>query len=402
MIIDDNNTELLVAKKALEKTYRIIDMDNPKAALQRLAKTTIMPDFILLDVAMPGINGFDFIMRLKTSEKTKAIPVLFISGDKENTTEMEAYRLGAVDFIRKPIIPDLLRKRMELQANVLEYKTQMSTYNSQLQQAASFQARNAMNLEYFIIGIITDLISQKDPYTGMHTICVSRYMEILLREMLLSGVNYGIDPNDFELILLSSRLHDMGKIGVPDAVLSKVGKYTDEEFAKMKSHTTMAAAAIQKYAYLLPNNKFLYYTFQMAKYHHERVDGNGYPDRLAGANIPILARILAVADVYDGLVAERSYKKAKSHEEAYNIITQGAGVQFDPQVVAAFQRVHMDIRDAAVNIEAQMRQNMAMSQQVMSQQMANASRSQQPSQMDDVARQAEAVRQDIKNRLLNK
>ena len=368
MIIDDNDTELLVAKKALEKSYRIVDIDNPKAALQRLAKATIMPDFILLDVAMPGINGFDFIMRLKASDKTKSIPVLFLSGDKENTTEMEAYRLGAVDFIRKPIIPDLLRKRMELQADVLEYKNQMNQYNTQLQQTASYQARTAMNLEYFIIGIITDLISQKDPYTGKHCICVSKYMEILLKEMLMSGVNYGIDPADFELILLSSRLHDMGKIGVPDAVLSKVGKYTDEEFALMKSHTTMAANAIQKYAYILPNNKFLYYTFQMAKYHHERVDGNGYPDRLSGANIPILARILAVADVYDGLVAERSYKKAKTHEEAYNIITQGAGIQFDPQVVAAFQRVHQDMRDAAMAIDAQIQQNMAMSRQVMSRQ----------------------------------
>ena len=291
MIIDDNETELLVAKKALERQYRIIDINSPKAALQRLAKSTIMPDFILLDIAMPGVNGFDFIMRLKTNEKTKNIPVLFLSGDKENTTEMEAYRLGGVDFIRKPIIPDLLRKRMELQSNILDYKSQMDSYNTQLQQTANFQARNAMNLEYFIIGIITDLISQKDPYTGMHSICVSKYMEILLKEMLLSGINYGIDPNDFELILLSSRLHDMGKIGVPDAVLTKTGKYTDEEFALMKAHTTMAANAIQKYAYLLPNNKFLYYTFQMAKYHHERVDGNGYPDRLAGANIPILARI---------------------------------------------------------------------------------------------------------------
>ena len=368
MIIDDNETELLVAKKALEKQYRIIDKDNAKAALQLLAKTTMMPDFILLDVAMPGINGFDFIMRLKTNEKMKNIPVIFLSGDKDTSTEMEAYRLGAVDFIRKPIIPDLLRKRLELQVNVLEYKSQMNSYNSQLQQAASFQARNAMNLEYFIIGIILDLISQKDPYTGKHCLCVSKYMEILLKEMLLSGINYGIDPNDFELILLSSRLHDMGKIGVPDEVLSKVGKYTDEEFFKMKSHTTMAAVAIQKYAYLLPNNKFLYYTYQMAKYHHERVDGNGYPDRLAGANIPILARILAVADVYDGLVAERSYKKAKTHEEAYNIITQGAGVQYDPQVVAAFQRVHMDMREASKAIEAQLKQNAAMSQQVMNQQ----------------------------------
>lgn len=367
MIIDDNDTELLIAQKALEKNYRVIAMNNSKAALQRLSKTTIMPDLMLIDVAMPGVNGFDMIMRLKASEKTKNIPVLFVSGDKENSTEMEAYRLGGVDFIRKPVLPDLLRKRVELQTDLLEYKKQMNTYNTQLQQTASYQAMSAMNLEYFIIGIIIELIAEKDPYTGMHCICVSKYMEILLKEMLLSGVNYGIDPNDFELILLSSRLHDMGKIGVPDYVLSKVGKYSDEEFAKMKSHTTMAANAIQKYAYLLPNNKFLYYTYQMARFHHERVDGNGYPDRLSGNNIPILARILAVADVYDGLVAERTYKKAKTHEEAYNIITQGAGVQFDPQVVAAFQRVHMDIYEAKNQIAAQMQRNYAISQQMIQQ-----------------------------------
>lgn len=368
MIVDTNDNELMTAQRALEKNHRIISINNPKAALQRLAKSTIMPDLMMIDVDMPGINGFDMMMRLRTNVKTKEIPVIFMSGDKENSTEMEAYRLGAVDFIRKPVMPELLKKRVSLQTEMMDYKKQMSTYNSQLQQSVNFQAKNAMSLEYFIIGIISDLIAEKDPYTGMHIICVSKYMEILLKEMLMSGVNYGIDPADFELILLSSRLHDMGKIGVPDTVLSKVGKYTDEEFVQMKSHTTMAANAIQKYAYLLPNSKFLYYTYTMARYHHERVDGNGYPDRLVGNNIPILARILAVADTYDGLVAERSYKKAKTHEEAYNIITQGAGVQYDPQVVAAFQRVHMDFAEASRNIAIQMRQNAAASQQAMAQQ----------------------------------
>ena len=366
MIVDDNETELLISQRALEKKYRVIAIENSKSAIQRLAKATLMPDIIVIDVDMPGVSGFDLATRLKSNEKAKNIPIIFVSADRENATEMEAYRLGAIDFIRKPIVPELLKKRIDLQTDLLDYKNQMNTYNTQLQQTASFQARNAMNLEYFIIGIITDLIAEKDPYTGMHCICVSKYMEILLKEILMSGINYGIDPNDFELILLSSRLHDMGKIGVPDYVLSKVGKYTDEEFFKMKSHTTMAANAIQKYAYLLPNNKFLYYTYQMARYHHERVDGHGYPDGLMGQNIPILARILAVADVYDGLVAERSYKKAKTHEEAYNIITQGAGVQFDPQVVAAFQRVHTDLNDAARAIAMQMQQNFAQSQQIMS------------------------------------
>lgn len=176
----------------------------------------------------------------------------------------------------------------------------------------------------------------------MHCLRVSKYMGILLKEMLLSGINFGISADDYEMIILCSQLHDMGKIGVPDSVLQKEGKYTDEEFVQMKNHTLLAANAIQKYAYLLPNSKFLNYTYQMARSHHEQYSGAGYPDGLQGNNIPILARILSVADVYDALVSERTYKKAFTHEQAYNIMTQGSGLQFDPQVVAAFQRVHME------------------------------------------------------------
>ena len=353
MVVDDNETELVIAEKALEKEYRVSTVNNSKQALARLAKATIMPDLVILDIAMPGINGFDMFMRMKASDKMKSIPVIFLSGDKENATELEAYRLGAVDFIRKPVISELLRKRVGLQINLLDYKKNMSAYNTQLQQNVTAQAQNAYRLHYFIIGIITDLIAGKDGYTGIHSVSVSKYMGILLKEMLLSGLNYGISMDDFELIMLSAQLHDMGKIGVPDAVLQKTGKYTDEEFMQMKNHTVYAANAIQKYAYLLPGSKFITYTFQMARSHHERFDGKGYPDGLKGSDIPILARILAVADVYDALVSERSYKQPMTHEQAYNIITQGAGVQFNPQVVAAFQRVHMDIYEAHRQLSAQ-------------------------------------------------
>ncbi len=353
MVVDDSETELVIAEKALEKEYRVSTINNSKQALARLSKATIMPDLLILDIAMPGINGFDMLMRMKSNDKMKQIPVIFLSGDKENSTELEAYRLGAVDFIRKPVVAQLLRKRVELQINLLEYKRNMTAYNTQLQQNASQQAQNAYRLHYFIIGIITDLIASKDGYTGIHSVAVSKYMGILLKEMLMSGINYGISAEDFELIMLSAQLHDMGKIGVPDAVLQKTGKYTDEEFMQMKNHTVYAANAIQKYAYLLPNSKFITYTYQMARSHHERYDGKGYPDGLQGASIPILARILSVADVYDALVSERSYKKPMTHEQAYNIITQGAGVQFDPQVVAAFQRVHSDIYEAHRQLEAQ-------------------------------------------------
>ncbi|NLG03744.1 MAG: response regulator [Clostridia bacterium] len=356
MIVDDNETELLIAQKALEKDYNIITMSNSKQALARLAKATLMPSLMILDIAMPGINGFDMIMRLKTSEKAKNIPILFLSGDMDVTTELEAYRLGAVDFIRKPVVADLLRKRVELQAKLLDQQKQMQEYNLQLQQTASVQTQNAMRLEYFIIGIVTDLITEKDGYSGMHCLRVSKYMGVLLKEMLLSGINFGINMEDYELILLSSQLHDMGKIGVPDSVLQKEGKYTDEEFQQMKNHTILAANVILKYSYLLPNSKFLNFTYQMARSHHEHFDGNGYPDGLSGNSIPILARILSVADVYDALVSERSYKQAFSHEQAYNIITQGAGIQFDPQVVAAFQRVHMEFYEISIQSLQTLRQ----------------------------------------------
>lgn len=347
MVIDDNEAELVTIQKTLEKDYTVIAMNNSKQALGRLSKATIMPDLIIADVALAGVNGFDLINRIKTNDKMKDINVVFISGDKDNATELEAYRLGAVDFIRKPIVGALLKKRVELQMDLFDYKKQMNTYMGQLQQNANFHAQNSLRLEYFIIGVITDMISVKDGFTGMHSVAVSRYMGIILKEMLMSGINYGIGSEDFELIILASQLHDMGKIGVPDSVLQKEGKYTDEEFALMKNHTVYAANAIQKYSYLLPNNKFITYTYQMARFHHERFDGNGYPDHLAGTNIPLLARILAVADVYDALVSKRSYKQPCTHEQAYNIITQGAGVQFDPTVVSAFQRVHADIYTAS-------------------------------------------------------
>lgn len=352
MILDNSEVELVMMQKALEKDYNVTVMNNSKQALTRLGKATIMPDIMVVDVVLQGVSGFEVLTRLKTSEKTKNIRVIFISGDKDATTEIEAYRLGASDFVRKPVNAQILKKRIEMQAELLDSNKQMGTYLGQLKQSMSSSSQNTLKLEYFIIGVITDLITVKDTYAGMSSLAVSRYMGLILKEMLMSGVNYGIDPADFELIILSSQLHDMGKIGIPDSILQKTGKYTDEEFEMMKRHTVLAANAIQRYSYLIPNSKFLNYTYQMARFHHERYDGGGYPDHLMGVNIPILARILSVADTYDALVSTRSYKQSKTHEQAYNIITQAAGLQFDPTVVSAFQRAHMDIYEMSRQLEA--------------------------------------------------
>ncbi|MBR5766956.1 MAG: response regulator [Lachnospiraceae bacterium] len=352
MILDNSEVELVMIQKALEKDYNVISMNNSKQALARLNKANIMPDLIILDLMLQGVSGLEVLTRLMTQEKTKGIRVIMISGDKDASTEIEAYRIGAVDFVKKPLNMQVLKRRVDMQAELLENKKQMGTYMGQLKQSMASADQNTLKLEYFIIGVITDLIKVKDTFAGMSSLAVSRYMGLILREMLMSGVNYGINPADFELIILSSQLHDMGKIGIPDHILQKVGKYTDEEFEMMKKHTVLAADAIQRYSYLIPNSKFLNFTYQMARYHHERYDGGGYPDHLMGVNIPILARILSVADTYDALVSTRSYRQAKTHEQAYNIITQAAGLQFDPTVVSAFQRAHMDIYEMSRQLEA--------------------------------------------------
>ncbi len=356
MIVDSSDIEVKVMTKALEREYSIITMNNPKQAYGRLTKSTNLPDIVIVDIDS-GIGCMELVNSIRTNVKMRGIAVVALSGDKSGTTETECYKLGAAEFVQKPINSTVLKKRLDIQSELLESKRQFGTSVSQLQQNVNFHAQNSLRLEYFLIGLITDLLSKKDGFTGMHCVNASRYMGILLKDVLLSGVDYGIKMEDYEIIVLASQLLDMGKMGVPDSVIQKEGKYTDEEFLAMKNHTIYAADAIQKYSYLLPNSDFVLYIYQMARYHHERWDGNGYPDRLMGNNIPILARILAVADVYDALINKRSYRQAISHEQAYNIICQGSGTQFDPQVIASFQRVHLAFYEMTRQI-----QNMLMQQ----------------------------------------
>lgn len=361
MVIDDSMTELAMVQKALENDYRVIPEQGGKAAISYLEKAKVLPSIILLDIDMPVLNGFEVFSQLANDEKTRDIPVIFVTGNHDASTELEAYSLGAVDFIRKPYVAEILQKKISLHIGVIESKKklqgrndslqefneQLQDYNDQLLEEGKQQKAQVQRLEYFIIGIITDLITKKDGFSGIHCKRVAKYMEILLRTMSDMKL-LRIPPDDLELILMASQLHDMGKIGVPDSILEKVGKYTNEEFAIMRNHTVYAADSIQKFAYLLPNSNFLSYTYQMARSHHEQWCGKGYPDGLAGAAIPQLARILSVGDVYDALVSERTYKKAFTHEQACQIINQGAGIQFDPQVVQAFNRCAQEFYAASL------------------------------------------------------
>ncbi|MCR5626967.1 MAG: response regulator, partial [Lachnospiraceae bacterium] len=309
---------------------------------------------ILLDIDMPIVNGFEVFSWLRKNDATRDIPVIFVTGNDDASTELEAYSLGAVDFILKPYSPEILKRKVDLHINMLDkkrrlqaensdlldYNDQLQDYNTELQNMAQMSMQSVLYLEYFITGVITELIEKKDGFSAIHSKRVARYMDVLMGEMIREG-KLKINPSETDIIKLAGQLFDMGKIGIPDYLLVKTGKYSDKEFETMKMHTVYASDAVQKYSYLMPNSNFVMYTYQMCRSHHERWDGMGYPDRLAGNNIPILARLISLCDMYDALVSERPYKTAMTHEQAYYVVNQSSGTQLDPDVVAAFNMVHV-------------------------------------------------------------
>ncbi len=358
MVIDDSKTDLLIAEKALEGNYRVLVEQNGKHALEYLKSASKLPSLILLDIDMHGMNGFEFYSKMASEPKLKDIPVIFVSGLTDTATELEAYQLGAVDYMEKPFVPEILKKKVGMHIGIVEdkqkiieqnnilqdYNVQLQDYNGELQTRASEATKNLANLEYFIIGVLEDLITKKDGFTGSHCRKVSRYMEVLLKRMMRDNLAR-LPIKDMGIIIMSSQLIDMGKIGVPDRIVQKEGKYTPAEFDAMKKHTVFAADSIERFTYLVPNSPFITYAYQMARSHHEQWCGNGYPDGLKGTEIPQLARIVSVCDVYDALVSKRTYKKEMTHEQACVVINQVSGVQFDPAVVAEFNKVSDEFRE---------------------------------------------------------
>ncbi len=353
LIISERDSEIAELKSELSKKNSVVVKNRAQAGLDYLKKAEKLPSLTLLDLDLNSMKGTDVLSWIKDNIKTREHPVMVISEKNNPSFELQTYVLGAVDFQSRPFaVATLVRKidihlKMIDKTNSLEMQNSMLAGNSSmLQNAVTMSMQNVISMQQFIVGIMTSLITRKDGFTGIHSMRVGRLMQILMQEMLNQKLLY-LEPEDQNIIILGSQLFDMGKIGVPDEVLSKVGKYTDEEFTIMKCHTLYAAEAIQNFSYLLPNNNFVMYTYHMCRSHHERWDGKGYPDGLSGENIPLLARMVSICDVYDALVSERPYKTPLSHGHACDIIQEGRGVQFDPTIVDIFSRVHIQFQAAS-------------------------------------------------------
>ena len=336
MVVDDNVVNLQVARKALNENYTIVPVTSGKMALSLMEKG--LPSLILLDIDMPDMDGFETIRKIKSNAATANIPVIFLTALTDAGSELEGLQLGAVDYITKPFSIPLLIQRVNLHIALIEQKKELQNYNDNLMELVSEKTKTIEELQHAIIHALSDLIECRDGLTGGHVARTQKYLRIMTDGLVLSGYYAAdIEGVDLNMWVESAQLHDIGKIGTPDDILRKPGKLTDEEFDVIKSHPIIGANAIKSAMEMTSAKEFLSHAAVVAISHHEKWDGSGYPYGLKGEEIPLLGRLMAIADVYDALVSERPYKKAFSHETAVEIIVGESGKHFDPALVEVFK-----------------------------------------------------------------
>ncbi|MCA1945013.1 MAG: response regulator [Desulfovibrio sp.] len=341
LIVDDTPENIQVLMETLRGEHALQAAKDGEKAL-RLAFAEPHPDLVLLDIMMPGMDGYEVCRRLKADVRTRDIPVLFITALSEEEDEARGLALGAVDYITKPFRPGLVKMRVR---NQLELKK----HRDHLDELVQERTREVALIKEVTIESLATLAECRDPETGGHIKRTQHYVRALAAKVA-SHPRFTPHINDaiIELLYLSAPLHDVGKVGVPDAILLKPGKLTPEEFEQMKTHTTLGHFSLSRAEEKLGGNSFLRIAKEIAHSHHERWDGKGYPQGLAGDDIPVPARLMAIADVYDALISRRVYKSPFPHTRAVSFIAEGQGTQFDPDLCAAFLEIQGDFRQIAL------------------------------------------------------
>ena len=330
-VVDDNSTNLSMAEEALEKQYQVMTLSSAAKMFKLLEKVT--PDLILLDIEMPEMSGFEAMQRLKAGDSYANIPVIFLTGLTDAANEAYGIELGAVDFIAKPfsepVLLNRIRNHLDIDGMIRERTAQLSERTVQL-----------VRLQNGIVHVLADLVENRDKDTDGHIDRTTSYLKILTSAIAESGL-YADEMRgwDLDLIVSSARLHDIGKIAIPDAILNKPSPLTREEFETMKTHTSEGERIIDQIVFRTGDAEFLRNAKLSAGYHHERWDGSGYPYGAKGADIPLQGRIVAFVDVYDALISARPYKEPLTEEEAVRIIMDGAGSHFDPNIADVFYKV---------------------------------------------------------------
>ncbi len=352
LVVDDMLENLeLYSRLLAPKGYTVREANGGAEALEAVALNP--PDVILLDLMMPGMDGFEVCERLKRSLTTRHIPIIIVTGVADHDANIRALEAGVDDFLTRPIDPVLLEARLRssvkskaMQDQILRYQRRLEDDKHILEERVRERTAQVERIQQVTVFGLARLAESRDPETGEHLERMRRYV----REIAIEMANWPkydkiIDSGFVEMLYYSSPLHDIGKVGIPDAILLKPGKLSVEEFEIMKTHALIGGDTLKAADEEAGGNSFLEMGRDIAYSHHEKWDGSGYPYGILGPDIPLPARIVALGDAYDAMTTKRPYKEPFSHEKTRQIILEGTGRHFDPEVVEAFlKREHKFIR----------------------------------------------------------
>jgi len=351
MIVDDTPANLRLLEGILgEEGYNVRPFPGGRFALK--AAQNDPPDLILLDINMPEMNGYEVCAKFKSEEKTRDIPIIFISALNEVKDKMEAFSTGGVDYITKPFQFEEVQARVDTHLQLRYLQTELERHNNELETLVHKKMKEVLSAkeeisqaQLAIIMAMSKIAESRDDDTGKHIERVQAFCQII-SEKISTKPDYQeiVDAEYIRNLAQASPLHDIGKVGIPDSVLCKPGKLTDEESDIMRTHTVLGSETLEAVQSEYPNNAFINMGIDVARSHHEKWNGKGYPDGLAGDDIPLCARIMAIADVYDALRSERCYKEGFPHEKSRDIIIGGAGTHFDPDLCEIFKKVELDFK----------------------------------------------------------
>lgn len=353
LIVDDMELNREMLREILEDDYEIAMAKDGLEAIGRLEDMHNDIAVVLLDLQMPGMDGFGVLKEMESRGWIEKIPVLIITGEKSTEVENQCFQHGISDFIRKPFEPSLVRMRVKNIGDLfhykkfLEQKVEKQTETLRIQngllqeQAARLKENNVKIIE--ILGMVVEF---RNLESGEHIQRVKGFTEILAKQFMKDYPEYGLNDHKIEMIVSSSSLHDLGKIAIPDNILLKPGRLTDEEFECMKTHTVRGCEILDNIEGVW-EDEYRRYAYEICRHHHERFDGRGYPDKLSGDDIPLSAQLVSIADVYDALVSTRCYKSAFSKNEAETMILGGQCGVFSPKLLECFKKVLNDFEKLA-------------------------------------------------------
>lgn len=353
LIVDDVEINRELLTEILSDEFEILEAENGLEAMKILEKSHEQIALLMLDLVMPKMDGFAVLRELNQRPWSKNIGIIIISSDNTIKTEADCFELGVSDFVHRPFDNRLVKKRVNNVISLFQYQQELEkkvekqteTLRKQYR-LLQLQAEKLKQSRANVIDILGTVVEYRNLESGQHIERVKGYTKILANRLRTDYPEYGLTPEQVEIIASASALHDVGKIAIPDSILLKPGRLTDEEFEYMKAHTTKGAEILHNIKNVW-DEEYGKVSYEICRHHHERYDGRGYPDGLKGEEIPLSAQIVSIADVYDALVNERVYKSAFSKEKAFQMIVTGECGVFSPKLLDCFWNVRKEFESLA-------------------------------------------------------